>query len=133
MIKKDFFYRSIQQITRFPDYLNIKTSGELAVLFLRVLCTYFLKRKVILPSERLRDFYFSSMYRFPSLQNMKVLKRTLVVDFNKRTLIRSSTLRKKVSLFGVILARIFPHSDSIRRDTKYISIFSSNAGKYGPE
>ena len=33
--KKDFFYRSIQKITGFPDYLNIKSSGELAVLFLR--------------------------------------------------------------------------------------------------
>ena len=32
--KKGFFYRSIQKITGFPDYLNIKSSGELAVLFL---------------------------------------------------------------------------------------------------
>ena len=38
-----------------------------------------------------------------------------------------------MSVFGVILARIFPHSDSIRRDTPYLSIFSRNAGKYGPE
>ena len=30
-----FFYRCIQQITKFPDYLNIKSSGELAVLILR--------------------------------------------------------------------------------------------------
>ena len=30
-----FFYHSIQQITRFPDCLSIKSSGELAVLFLR--------------------------------------------------------------------------------------------------
>ena len=33
--KKDIFYRSIQQITRFIDYLDIKSSGELADLFLR--------------------------------------------------------------------------------------------------
>ena len=31
------------------------------------------------------------------------------------------------------LVRIFPHSDWIRRDTKYLSVFSPNAGKYGPE
>ena len=31
------------------------------------------------------------------------------------------------------LVRIFPHSDWIRRDTKYLFVFSSNAGKYGPE
>ena len=40
----------------------------------------------------------------------------------------------KVSVFGVILACIFPHySDWIQRDTKYLSVFSPNAGKYGPE
>ena len=30
-------------------------------------------------------------------------------------------------------ARIFPYSDGIRRDTKYLSVFSPNAGKYEPE
>ena len=29
--------------------------------------------------------------------------------------------------FGVILVRIFPHPDSVRRDTPYFSIFSPNA------
>ena len=41
--------------------------------------------------------------------------------------------RKKVSVFGVILVRIFPHADWIRRDTLNLSIFSPNAGKYGSE
>ena len=31
------------------------------------------------------------------------------------------------------LVRIFPHSDSIRRDTSYLSILSPNAGKYWPK
>ena len=31
------------------------------------------------------------------------------------------------------LVHIFPHSDWIRRDTSYLSIFSPNAGKYRPE
>ena len=31
------------------------------------------------------------------------------------------------------LVRIFPHSEWIRRDTSYLSVFSPNAGKYGPE
>ena len=39
----------------------------------------------------------------------------------------------KVFVFGVFLVRIFPHSDWIRRDTKYLSVFSPNVGKYGPE
>ena len=29
--------------------------------------------------------------------------------------------------------RIFPHSDRIRRDTLYLSVFSPNTGKNGPE
>ena len=39
----------------------------------------------------------------------------------------------KVSIFGVFLGRIFTHSDWIRRNTPYFSVFSPNAGKYGPE
>ena len=38
-----------------------------------------------------------------------------------------------MSAFGVFLVRIFTHSDWIRRDTEYLSVFSPNAGKYGPE
>ena len=36
----------------------------------------------------------------------------------------------KVSVFGVILACIFPHPDWIRKDTPYLSVFSLNAGKW---
>ena len=33
----------------------------------------------------------------------------------------------------IILVRIFPHSDRMRRDTEYLYLFSPNAGKCGPE
>ena len=33
----------------------------------------------------------------------------------------------------VFLVRILPHSDWMRRDTSYLSVFSPNAGKYEPE
>ena len=36
-----------------------------------------------------------------------------------------------MSPFGVILVCIFPHSGWIRRDTPYLSVFSTNAGKSG--
>ena len=39
----------------------------------------------------------------------------------------------KVSVFGVFLVRIFPHLDWIQRDPPYLSVFSLNAVKYGPE
>ena len=38
-----------------------------------------------------------------------------------------------MSVIGVTLVRIFPHLDWIRRDTPYLSVFSSNVGKYGTE
>ena len=38
-----------------------------------------------------------------------------------------------VSKYGVFLVRILPHLDWIQKDTKYLSVFSPNAGKYGPE
>ena len=38
-----------------------------------------------------------------------------------------------MSIFGVFLVRIFPDSDWIQRDTSYLSVFSPNAGKSGPE
>ena len=39
----------------------------------------------------------------------------------------------KVSVFWVFLVPVFLHSDWIRRNTEYVSVFSPNAGKYGPE
>ena len=43
------------------------------------------------------------------------------------------SLREKCPNTEFFLVRIFPHSDWIRRDTKYLSVLTPNAGKYGPE
>ena len=43
------------------------------------------------------------------------------------------SLREKYPNTEFFLVCIFPHSDWIRRDTKYLFVFSPNAGKYGPE
>ena len=45
----------------------------------------------------------------------------------------SGTLREKCPNSEFFLVRIFPYSDWIRGDTKYLSVFSPNAAKYGPE
>ena len=42
-------------------------------------------------------------------------------------------LCKKCPNTQFLLVHIFPHSGSIQRDTLYLSVFSPNAGKYGPE
>ena len=38
-----------------------------------------------------------------------------------------------MSVFRVFLVNIFPHWDQMRREREYLSVFSPNAGKYGPE
>ena len=38
-----------------------------------------------------------------------------------------------MSIFGVFLVCIFPYSNWIRKDMEYLSVFSLNVGKYGPE
>ena len=39
----------------------------------------------------------------------------------------------KVPVFGVFLVCIILHLDWTRKDIPYLSVFSPNAGKYGPE
>ena len=46
--------------------------------------------------------------------------------------IMSLPLREKCP-YSVFLVRIFPNSDTVQRDTEYLSVFSPNAGKDGQE
>ena len=48
-------------------------------------------------------------------------------------LISNNSTAWKVSVLGVFLVRTFPHLEWIWRDTPYLSIFSPNVEKYGPE
>ena len=76
----------------------------------------------------------SLFLQYPVLLSIK--KRTarflFWISSEKVHLILSITAWK-VSIFGVILVRIFPHLDWIGRDTPYLSVLSPNAEKYGPE
>ena len=54
-----------------------------------------------------------------------------VGDYGKKRYVQGTAW--KVSVIGVILVSIFPHSDWAGRDTLYLFVFSPNAGKYGPE
>ena len=40
---------------------------------------------------------------------------------------------RKMSVFGFFMVRILPNSYWIRKDTPYLSVFSPNARKFGPE
>ena len=58
----------------------------------------------------------------------KMLKYTLKILQPMR-----QALHEKCPNTEFFLVRIFQHSDWIRGDTEYLSVFSPNAGKYGPE
>ena len=48
-------------------------------------------------------------------------------------LVFKTTHNHCMSIFRGFLVRIFSHSSWIRRDTEYLSVFSPNVEKYGPE
>ena len=55
------------------------------------------------------------------------------VKFGARDFCFETFTALKVSVFGVFLVHFFSHLDRKRRVAKYLSVFSSNAGKDGPE
>ena len=60
----------------------------------------------------------------------------LVFDYQILRILEKVTqlsLREKCPNTEFFLVCIFPHSDWIWRGTEYLSVFSPNAGKYGPE
>ena len=69
--------------------------------------------------------------------NRSYLRRLNSLDFIHKIWLRSlnfsQKLREKCPNTEFFLIRIFPHSDWIRRDNPYLSVFRPNAGKYGPE
>ena len=61
------------------------------------------------------------------------LLKNFFLSFQIKPVKRTTNTAWKVSKYGVFLVRVSPHLDWIRRDTRYLSVFSPNAGKYGPE
>ena len=77
----------------------------------------------------------SLMYRCDGKVNYRIVFFQIhCVSVNmKNTSTVSQTLREICPNTEFFLVRIFPHSDWIQRDTPYLSVFSPNVGKYGPE
>ena len=63
---------------------------------------------------------------------LKFWKITFFAEHLRKTALKDNTAWK-VPVFGVLLVRIFPHSNWMRRDTQYLSVLSPKSGKYGPE
>ena len=85
---------------------------------------------------QLKETSCDVMYGFfilPKIQNQPFIGILQNSCFWKLDKIIWKTLCEMCPNTGFFLVCIFPHSDWVRRDTKYLSVFSPNAGKYRPE
>ena len=79
---------------------------------------------------------YSQKYKKAStsvLLRLKAKSRSYRYDINRPRPSHGHKHCVKCPNTELFLVRIFPHSDWIRWDTKYLSVFSLNEGKYGPE
>ena len=83
---------------------------------------------------RLKLEYVWFKQRF--LNNTFLVLMKTIIEASKviiHVTIRLTITAWKVSVFGVFLVRLLGHSEWIWSDTIYLSVSSSNAGKYAPE
>ena len=97
------------------SFLRIWKFNSLLHLILASLSSIFRRNKVHLAT-------FSSIKVVNGWEPLDILAKSSVLD-----------TAWKVFVFRVLLVRIFPHFNWIRRDTPYLFVFSPNTGKYGPE
>ena len=125
----------------FPEYLLVVASKVLKVLkWTKVLSVsngniITAKNTVISPNSLV--WQFCGKAQFPHSFGRITRNYAEIVPFRKISTPENYVKLRyfmqcyvKMSVFGVILIRIFQHSDWIPRDTPYLSVFSPNAGKY---
>ena len=131
-----FLQKSVPEVKKFGNLKQTKRGGILTVLKCQLSLSHRDIRYISIPYISLKRTHGCTITRnkmlsfFPKAAENKcpLTQPLLQPDAFTKT---STTW--KVSVFIVSFAHVFPHSDWIRRDTPYFSIFSSNAGKYRPE
>ena len=105
----------------------------------KIFCFYWWGEKMwVIPRKRIQNNQGIARFGLPNLATNYLMywKRDsyFFPDTSSKRGIRTmpSTVWK-LSIFRVFLVRILPHSDLIRTDKEYLSLFSPNAQKYGPE
>ena len=96
--------------------------------FIQNFCYFlFIRFKQQYENMKLRIFYyFRKNLRHRSSTGYQKTLWMLNLNIKKLT---TQLTAWKVSIFGVILVRMFPHLDWIRRDAEYLSVFSPKCGK----
>ena len=128
---KKFFLKRNKQRQSLICLKNCEMNNFLAIL---ELCAFYIEYKKV---------KFTAI-NFRGRTNVKYFMQTQVLRFCKDTAKVSSLPLLKITTksihfhcvsvsIGSYSVCIFQHSDWIRRDTPYLSLFNLNAGKYGPE
>ena len=76
---------------------------------------------------------FFANFSLALLIKVLIIKKRVMLDVWQGSEFTSGIAAWKVSVLGVFLVCIFPQSYWIQRDTKYLSVFTPNAGKCAPE
>ena len=108
------------------------------IFFVLLIIQEFESLWVVVKNAYLTFFYFSMCFaRSVNVRKRDRLRQekptNIHVTLYQGIVYHSHSLREKCPNTEVFLGRIFPHLDWIRRNTSYLSVFSPNAGKDGPE
>ena len=106
--------------------------GRSVVFNTKFFVSFFLFRFFVLFCLRIDTFaLFHFDGKMPCVRHdLKIILRGLQMDLSYNLTMK---LREKSPNTEFFLVRVFPHSDWIWGDTEYLSVFSPNARKYGPE
>ena len=118
-------------------YLENEVGKNIGILF---------RSKPYLNKKSLLSLYYSFIHSYISYANIawertylsymkkkSIANKTFIASIIKGNINPSHCVKRARirSYSGPHFSRIFPHSDWIRRDTVYVSVFSPNAGKCG--
>ena len=84
----------------------------------------------ILPSSNILFIFTSLSFQALSTSFSNVSYESIIIIYVYSCMVNTAW---KVSLFRVFVVRIFSYSHWIRKHKEYLSVFSPNAGKCGPE
>ena len=91
-----------------------------------------IRRKLRIWPHLLKKLKWKTLF-FVQCNSKSPTKITPTITVTKHSNIKYIQCVKSIQIRVFFLVSIFPHSQWIRRDIPYLSVFNPNAGKYGPE
>ena len=112
--------------------LNLVSKGQCNLIHIFVV-SFMIKNMVSI--KLIYIIYVDSFNSWPickivqHVHGWELIEYTREVNIFEMMKLLNASTAWKVSVCGVFVVRMFPHSGWIRRDTEYLSVFSPNMGK----